>query len=90
MLLEKKLDEFVKEFDALYTVRDSVPAYYRQALYLHAQMHGTATDSIADEDMDTLWSQYMEKKEELTGHKGEANWMRKQFGDTYWWYYQYK
>ena len=90
LLLEKKLDEFVKEFDVLYTVRESIPVYYRQALYLYAKMHGASTEGITDEDMETLWGEYMEKKEELSGHKGEANWMRKSFGDTYWWYYQYK
>ena len=90
LLLEKKLDEFVKEFEALYTVRDSIPIYYSQALYLHVKMHGSSIDEASGEALDELWEKYRAKQEELSGHRGEANWMRREFGDTYWWYYQYK
>ena len=90
LLLEKKLDEFVKEFDALYSVRDSIPIYYNQALYLHAKMYGTSTGETTNEALEALWEKYRAKQEELSGQRGEANYMRREFGDTYWWYYQYK
>ena len=90
LLLEKKLDEFVKEFDALYTVRDSVPLYYNQALYLHAKMRDSSIDEASGEVLNELWEKYRAKQKELSGQRGEANWMRREFGDTYWWYYQYK
>lgn len=90
LLLEKKLDEFVKEFDALYSVRDSIPIYYNQALYLHAKMYGTSTGETTNEALEALWEKYWAKQEELSGQRGEANYMRREFGDTYWWYYQYK
>ena len=90
LLLEKKLDEFVNEFDALYIVRDSIPLYYNQALFLYAKMHDISTEEITNEDLETLWEKYRTKQKELSGHRGEANWMRREFGDTYWWYYQYK
>ena len=90
LLLEKKLDEFVTSFKELYMVRDSVPRYYRQALFLYGKMHGQAASETPDEAMEALWDKYSKKKEELTGHRGEGNRMRREFGDTYWWYYQYK
>ena len=90
LLLEKKLDEFVNEFDALYIVRDSIPLYYNQALFLYAKMHDRSTEEITNEDLEALWEKYRTKQKELSGHRGEANWMRREFGDTYWWYYQYK
>ena len=90
LLLEKKLDEFVKEFDALYSVRDSIPIYYNQALYLHAKMYGTSTGETTNEALEALWEKYRAKQEELSGQRGEGNYMRREFGDTYWWYYQYK
>ena len=90
LLLEKKLDEFVKEFEALYTVRDSIPLYYNQALFLYAKKHGASTEEITNEALEELWGKYRMKKEELSGQRGEANRMRREFGDTYWWYYQYK
>ena len=90
LLLEKKLDEFVHAFDELYTVRDSIPYYYRQALFLDSKMHSSAATDSADVALDELWGKYLQKQQELSGQRGEANYMRREFGDTYWWYYQYK
>ena len=90
LLLEKKLDEFVRAFDELYTVRDSIPYYYRQALFLDSKMHPSAAQDSADVALEELWGKYLEKQQELSGKRGEANYMRREFGDTYWWYYQYK
>ena len=90
LLLEKKLDAFVSKFHELYTVRDSVPLYYRQAHFLHEKMHPSAKDTETDEAMEELWQKYTAKQQELSGKAGEGNWMRREFGDTYWWYYQYK
>ena len=90
LLLEKKLDEFVRAFDELYTVRDSIPYYYRQALFLDSKMHPSAVTDSADVALEELWGKYLQKQQELSGQRGEANYMRREFGDTYWWYYQYK
>ena len=90
LLLEKKLDEFVRAFDELYTVRDSIPYYYRQALFLDSKMHSSAATDSADVALEELWGKYLQKQQELSGQRGEANRMRREFGDTYWWYYQYK
>ena len=89
LLLEKKLDEFVRAFDELYE-RDSIPYYYRQALFLDSKMHPSAVTDSADVALEELWVKYQEKQQELSGQRGEANRMRREFGDTYWWYYQYK
>ena len=88
--LEKKLDELVRAFDELYTVRDSIPYYYRQALFLDSKMHPSAVTDSADVALEELWGKYQQKQQELSGQRGEANYMRREFGDTYWWYYQYK
>ena len=90
LLLEKKLDTFVSKFQELYTVRDSVPWYYRQALFLYEKMHPSAKAAETDEVMEEWGQKYTAKQQELSGNAGEANWMRRDFGDTYWWYYQYK
>jgi hypothetical protein len=88
LLLEKELDRFVKAFNELYTVKDSVPKYYQQALFLYEKMHPLSSE-IRDEAMEEEWKAYQNRKEELSGMVGENNWMRREFGDTYWWYYQY-
>ena len=89
LLLERKLDEFVKAFDELYTVKDSIPRYYRQALFLYEKIHSRSVLEDSDEVLEEQWKAYEERKAELAGTVGEGNRMRRQFGDTYWWYYQY-
>lgn len=89
LLLERKLDEFVKAFDELYTVKDSIPRYYRQALFLYEKIHSRLVLEDSDEVLEEQWKAYEELKAELAGTVGEGNRMRRQFGDTYWWYYQY-
>ena len=90
LLLERKLEKFVQSFDELYTVRDSVPRYYQQALFLYDKMHPSNKPKVADEAMEEQWKTYEEEKNSLAGTIGEGNRMRRKFGDTYWWYYQYR
>ena len=89
LLLERKLDQFVKSFDELYVDRDSIPHYYQQALFLYDKMHPSKKPMVADEAMEEQWKAYEEEKTNLAGTVGEGNRMRRKFGDTYWWYYQY-
>ena len=90
LLLERKLEKFVQSFDELYTVRDSVPRYYQQALFLYDKMYPSNKPKVADEAMEEQWKTYEEEKNSLAGTIGEGNRMRRKFGDTYWWYYQYR
>lgn len=90
LLLERKLDEFVSAYHDLYDAGDSVPRYYRQALFLYSKMHPSAASDTADAAMEELWDKYTGKQQELSGQRGEGNRMRREFGDTYWWYHQYK
>jgi len=90
LLLERKLDEFVKAFHELYIVREAVPKYYQQALFLYGKMHPSMVQEEPDEALEEQWKAYEEFKAGLVGTVGEGNRMRRQFGDTYWWYYQYK
>ena len=90
LLLERKLEKFVQAFDELYTVRDSIPHYYQQALFLYDKMHPSNKPKVVDEAMEEQWKTYEEERNSLAGTIGEGNRMRRKFGDTYWWYYQYR
>ena len=90
LLLERKLEKFVQSFDELYTIRDSVPHYYQQALFLYDKIHPSNKSKVTDEAMEEQWKTYEEEKNSLAGTVGEGNRMRRKFGDTYWWYYQYR
>lgn len=90
LLLERKLEDFVQSFDALYVVKDSIPYYYKQALFLYDKMNPSDANGMQDKSLEKLWSRYVEKKKEFSEQRGEANKMRREFGHTYWWYYQYR
>ena len=90
LLLERKLEKFVQAFDELYTVRDSIPHYYQQALFLYDKMHPSNKPKVVDEAMEEQGKTYEEERNSLAGTIGEGNRMRRKFGDTYWWYYQYR
>lgn len=90
LLLERKLEQFVKAFDELYIVRDKIPEYYQQALFLYEKLHPSMNVMEEEPIMDERWKAYEALKSELAGTIGEGNRIRRQFGDTYWWYYQYR
>ena len=89
LLLERKLEKFVQSFGELYTVRDSVPHYYQQALFLYDKIHPSNKPKVTDEAMEEQWKTYEEEKNSLAGTVGEGNRMRRKIGDTYWWYYYF-
>ncbi len=91
LLLERRLNEFVSEFDSLYTVTDSIiPRYYEEALFLHDKLHPSANAKVENAAMEEKWQGYDALRKELAGSVGEGNRIRREYGDTYWWYYQYK
>lgn len=90
LLLEHRLEQFVADFEELYTVSDSIPRYYEEALFLYDKMHPSLSQKVQNEAMEERWKAYEALKLELAGTVGEGNRMRRKFGDTYWWYYQYR
>lgn len=91
LLLDRRLDRFVSEFDSLYTSDESVvPHYYREALFLYDKLHPSDEKRVVeDEAMENRWQEYEALCREVAGTVGEGNRVRSRFGDTYWWYYQY-
>ena len=93
LLLEKKLDEFVKQFGSLYLETDAqTPRYYEEALFLYAQQHAEKETEVRkwSEGLLERWKSYEASKKQYAYTVGEANWMRREQGRTYWWYYEYR
>lgn len=89
LLLEKQLGKFVKAFHELYTITDSIPRYYKEALFLYDKMHSSEEKYIQDEAMEQRWQAYDALKNESGEEYFRVNRLRRNFGDTYWWYYQH-
>lgn len=86
LLLEKKLDAFRQTLSAYYsTKKEKLPRHYQEALLLNGVGEETKVDSITSlrfEEFKTLRNQY-------TDSIMQNNFVRRQFGNTYWWYYYY-
>lgn len=91
LLLEKQLVEFEAELAAMYGSYplDSLPKHYREALLLLAEF---SDDYELELESDTLFTQFR-KLREIEHRYDDAlvrnNYVRKEFGRTYWWYYLY-
>lgn len=90
LLLDKKLDKFATELDASYFEQDTLPRYYREAVILYKQTHPAYTREIRDTVMMQRFKEFTEMQKEFTSPVEEKNRMRREFGDTYWWYYRYQ
>lgn len=89
-LVDKEIDTFAREVGKYYTINDSLPKHYREAmvLYTHLRSRPVAVyhNSIMDEDYDNfreLRNKYPKKMEQ----KGKVE---EQYFGTYWYYYWYE
>ena len=94
LLLEKRLIEFKDEVLGMYGTcsADSLPKHYREALMLYTDIVDTAevvsfeiNDDVMRATLDALRAE--EAKHDDVFVRG--NYVRRNFGRTYWWYYLY-
>lgn len=90
LLLERKLSTFVEEIDANWVEQDSLPRYYREAVLLYQRMYDQANCEIQDSLMEQRLDAYLLRRSTFSKPLEEKNQMRREFGDTYWWYYHYQ
>lgn len=91
LLLEKQVVEFeagLRDMFGKYNP-DSLPKHYREALLLLSEFSDDYTLTL---ESDTLFEQFKELRR-IEGEYDDAlmrnNYVRKQFGRTYWWYFLY-
>ena len=91
LLLEKQLDDFVQAFDDLCDSSAYIPRYYQEAFILYEDAC-TSAERIYSPDSVLLskYVAYKERKTTFTSHIEAKNQMRREYGDTYWWYFDYQ
>ncbi|WP_294585939.1 DUF6057 family protein [uncultured Phocaeicola sp.] len=91
LLLDKQVDEFAKEIPTVYEQGDTLPRYYREAMLLYLQNSSDTTRwEVQDSGMIDRYHAFQKlHKDGQTGIQ-EKNRLRKDFGDTYWWYFYYQ
>ena len=89
-LIDRQLDKFASEIERYYTINDSLPRHYREALtlYTHLRAHPVVVyhQTVMDVDYNNL--RELEKKyPQLSERKGKVE---EQYRNTYWYYYEYR
>ena len=92
MLLDKNLKDFAKEISDVYEVEDTLPRYYREAMLLYQQEIKDTTSlwKASDSVMIHRYKAFQELHRGGQSDVPEINHIRKDFDDTYWWYFYYQ
>lgn len=90
LLLDKKLDKFVSAVDTYYFEQDTLPRYYQEAAALYKHSHPDYVREVKDTLTVQRLNEFLSRQKEFTSPVEEKNRMRREYGDTYWWYYHYQ
>lgn len=90
LLLDKDLEKFISAVDTYCFEQDTLPRYYREALALYKQAHPEYGRETGDTLMEHRLNEFVNRQKEFSSPEEEKNRMRREFGDTYWWYYRYQ
>lgn len=90
LLLEKRLDTFGQAMVDLCETDESLPRYYREAILMLRESRPEYPFQVEDSTMIRRYADYRDRKGSFSSPKEEENRMRREFGDTYWWYFDYQ
>ena len=88
-LIDKNLDQFAGEIGRYYTVNDSLPRHYREALVLYTHQRSNPVLVYHDAVLDVDYEDYKQLEaayEPLNERKGK---MLERYANSYWYYYFY-
>lgn len=89
-LLDKRLDDFAREFGRFYKVDSVIPKHYREALILHTHLRSHPIVEYHDNVLDADYKDFLA----LSRGEGNAtelkNKVRGTYGNTYWYYYEFE
>ncbi len=90
LLLEKRLDTFGQAMVDLCETDESLPRYYREAILMLRESRPEYPFQVEDSTMIRRYADYRDRKGSFSSPKEEENRMRREYGDTYWWYFDYQ
>lgn len=90
LLLDKQINKFAQTIDDFYESEDSLPRYYREAMAIYRSNHSDSVFVRNDSVMQEKYIRYKTRQMEFASPLEEQNYMKREFGDTYWWYFDYQ
>lgn len=90
LLLGKRVNDFAQALNDLFMRQDTLPRHYREAMTLYRSLHPDSVFTQQDSVMQMRYAEYKELQTEPGTPLQERNRMKRKFGHTYWWYYDYQ
>ncbi len=90
LLLNKQIDSFAKtakEWKGDSIRRNELPKHFREALVLYQRLRTKPVITIKDELTETNYNDFVKMRYATQNSRKNANALRLQYGDTYWWHY---
>lgn len=92
LLLNKQIDSFaakIRELKGDSVTRKDLPKHFREALVLYQRLRTKPVVVIKDDLTETNYGDFTKMKNTIQQSHKNANALRLQYGDTYWWYYYF-
>lgn len=89
MLVDRDIDAFVRELPKHYTVNDSLPVHYREALILYTHMRSNPLLIYKNQVMDTDFDDFKSFEDSIPDLKARMLAVHNHYFGTYWWYHDY-
>ena len=90
LLLKKRVGTFAEVISDFYEPGDSLPNHFKEAILLYKEGHPEYPFDITDAELVEKYSAYKYKKTGFASKTEEKNQMRREYGNTYWWYHDYQ
>ena len=91
-LMDRNLDAFAVNISKYYTVNDSValPKHYKEALILYTHLRSAPSIVYKNDVMEADYQDYQKLEVSKSDVRERKTALRDTYGNTYWYYYQYK
>jgi len=90
LLLDRQLEYFVSALDTYYEVGGVLYKHYQEALFMYQYMHSEYEIPFENIKMSSKFKKFLALQNKYAYNSTyQKNYTRREFGDTYWWYYTY-
>ena len=90
LLLEKRLDSFAQAIVDFCEPDEDFARYYKEVMLIYRDRHPDYPIQVTDSVMIQRYAEYKVRRKDFTSAIEERNKMRREFGETYWWYFDYQ
>ena len=91
-LLDRNIDAFAANVTKYYEVNDSValPKHYKEALVMYTHLRSNPRVIYNNNVMNTDFEDFQKLEKSVADERERQTALRDTYGNTYWYYYQYK